>query len=238
MSARTTTDHPSPQVPRPILARVLASAARLQERVPDAVLVGESAAELYATHRDSMAHDHVLADLQERVDVVLEAIESTEGWITNRVVPGKLILGSLGNIEAGVRQMRRKTPLETTRVELSDGGSVCVPTWEETLRIKGYLIVRRNQARDFLDVAALSDRGGPCRAAAVLANIDRYYADQHDGPDGVASQLARQLSEPRPADSRVTGEFAHYKGLQGRWHDWGETVRICRELADHILEIE
>lgn len=234
----TNTHQPNPPVPRPILARVLASAARLQERVPDAVLVGGSAAALYAAHRDSMDHDHVLADLQERFDVVLEAIESTEGWVTNRVVPGKLILGSLGDIEAGVRQMRRTTPLETTRVELSDGESVCVPTWEETLRIKGYLIVRRNQTRDFLDVAALSDRGGLNRAAAVLANIDRYYADQHDGPDGVASQLVRQLSEPRPADSRVAGELAHYKGLQARWHDWGETVRSCRELADHMLEIE
>jgi len=234
----TIADPPGPRAPRPILARVLASAARLQERVPDAVLVGGSAAALYAAHRDSMDHDHVLTYLQERFDVVLEAIESTEGWVTNRVVPGKLILGTLGDIEAGVRQMRRKTPLETTRVELPDGGSVCVPTWEETLRIKGYLIVRRNQARDFLDVAALSDRGGLDRAAAGLADIDRCYADQHEGPDGVASQLARQLSDPRPADSQVTGELAHYKGLQERWHDWRETVGICQKLADQILELE
>lgn len=234
----TNTNPPKPAATRPVLARVLASAARLQQRVPDAVLVGGSAAALYAAHRDSMDHDHVLADLQERFDVVLEAIEATEGWVTNRVVPGKLILGTLGDIETGVRQMRRRTPLETARVELPDGDSVCVPTWAETLRIKGYLIVRRNQTRDFLDVAALSDRGGLSQSAAVLAGIDQYYADQHDGPDGVASQLVRQLSEPQPADSQVTGELAHYKGLEARWHDWGETLRLCRELADHMLETD
>jgi hypothetical protein len=34
--------------------------------VPDAVLVGGSAAALYAGHRDSYDHDHVLPDLRER----------------------------------------------------------------------------------------------------------------------------------------------------------------------------
>lgn len=231
-------DQPTPPDPRPALARVLASAARLQKSVPDAVLVGGSAAALYAAHRDSIDHDHVLADLQERFDVVLEAIESTEGWVTNRIVPGKLILGSLGDIEAGVRQMRRKMSLETTRFEVPGGEFVTVPTREETLRIKGYLIVRRNRTRDFLDVAALSDQSDLQEAATVLASMDRYYADQHDSPDGVASQLVRQLGDPRPTDSRVTGELAHYKGLRVRWHKWGETVRICRSLADRMLEIE
>ena len=75
--------------------------------VPDAVLVGGSAAALYAGHRDSYDHDRVLADLRERFDVVLEALESEGEWVTNRVVPGKVILGQLGDIEAGVRQMIR-----------------------------------------------------------------------------------------------------------------------------------
>ena len=225
---------PVPGKPGLVLARVLKSAARLQQSVPDAVLVGGSAAALYAAHRDSVDHDHVLDDLEERCDVVLEAIESTEGWVTNRIVPGKLILGSLGNIEAGIRQMRRKTPLETTQYELRTGERVAVPTWDETLRIKAYLIVRRNQTRDFLDLAALADRGGVKEAAATLAGMDRYYADQHESPDGVASQLVRQLSDPRPADSLTTRELARYKGLKARWHEWRATVRICQQLADGI----
>ena len=105
--------------------------------VPDAVLVGGSAAALYAGHRDSYAHDHVLADLRERFDIVLEALESEGEWVTNRVVPGKVILGQLGDIEAGVRQMIRTRPLETTHVMLPSGGVLTVPTAEEALGSRG-----------------------------------------------------------------------------------------------------
>ena len=65
------------------LRRVLESAARLQSVVPDAVLVGGSAAALHAGHRDSFDHDHVLADLVDRYEVILEAVEATEGWATS-----------------------------------------------------------------------------------------------------------------------------------------------------------
>lgn len=80
---------------------------RTPEAVPDAVLVGGSAAALYAGHRDSYDHDHVLGDLAQRFDVVLEAVESTDGWVTNRVTPGKIVLGELGGIETGIRQLIR-----------------------------------------------------------------------------------------------------------------------------------
>ncbi len=96
----------------PSYADVLEPAARLQVVVPDAVLVGGSAAAWYAHHRESCDHDHVLADLRDRFDLVLEAIERTDGWVTNRVTPGKIILGKLGDIEAGVREMIRRRPLE------------------------------------------------------------------------------------------------------------------------------
>ena len=76
---------------------VLRSAARLQALVPDAVLVGGSAAVFYAGHRDSYDHDHVVADLGKRFDIVLEALESDPDWVLNRATPGKIILGSLGD---------------------------------------------------------------------------------------------------------------------------------------------
>src|SRR5216683_2118298 len=155
----------------PELMAVLESASRLQQLVPDAVLVGGSAAALYAGHRDSYDHDHVLTDLRDRFDIVLEALESEGEWVTNRVVPGKVILGLLGDIEAGVRQMIRTRPLETTQVTLPSGRVLTVPTEEETLRIKAFLIVRRNQTRDYLDVAALADRQGLHEAAGILASI-------------------------------------------------------------------
>jgi len=228
-------DKPSPpsELPEPSaeLAAVLESAARLQERVPDAVLVGGSAAALYAAHRDSFDHDHVLADLRDRFDVVLEALESEGGWVTNRVRPGKLILGRLGDIEAGVRQLIRARPLEAVEISLASGRTLRAPTAAETLRVKAFLIVRRNQVRDYLDVAALSDRCGLAQAAAILSDIDEYYADQRgDGP-AVATQLARQLADPRPADVSVTRELDAYRNLDARWHDWVRVRAACRELA-------
>ena len=226
----------TPGLSRPALVRVLESAARLQAVVPDAVLVGGSAAALWANHRTSFDHDHVLADLRDRFDTVLEAIEATDGWVTNRVTPQKIILGELGDIESGVRQLIRNRPLEVTEVKLPSGQVLRVPTPEETLRIKGYLIVRRNQVRDYLDVAALSDRYGISHSAGVLARIDAYYSDQR-GPaaEGVATQLARQLADPRPKDHRTIDQLDHYKGLEARWTDWKNVIGVCRSLSVEMV---
>ena len=227
-----------PAAASPDLVAVLESASRLQQMVPDAVLVGGSAAALYAGHRDSYDHDHVLADLRERFDVVLEALESEGEWVTNRVVPGKVILGQLGDIEAGVRQMIRTRPLEIARITLPSGRVLTIPTAEETLRIKGFLIVRRNQTRDYLDVAALADRYGLHEAAGVLARIDDYYVDQHGEGRGVAAQLARQLADPRPKDASVTRQLDGYRNLAPRWTDWAEVRSVSQELAAEMLEAE
>lgn len=210
---------------------VMESAAHLQRLVPGAVLVGGSAAILYADHRESRDHDHVLPDLADRFEMVLEAVEEDEGWATNRVSPGKVILGNLDGIEAGVRQMIRKAPLEITKIELPSGSEVTVPTLEETLRIKAFLIVRRNQTRDYLDVAALAAALGVDSAAEVLRRIDEYYADQAEDDDGVASQLVRQLASPTPADPSAIDQLSSYKRLQQQWKDWQAVTEILKEVA-------
>ncbi len=226
----------TPGLARPELVRVLESAARLQEIVPDAVLVGGSAAALWVNHRSSYDHDHVLEDLGTRFDAVLDAIEATDGWVTNRVTPGKVILGELGGIESGVRQLIRNRPLEVTEVTLPSGHVLRAPTPDETLRIKGYLVVRGNQVRDYLDVAALSDRYGISHSADVLAHIDAYYSDQR-GPEseGVATQLARQLADPRPADVRTIRQLGQYKDLDARWVDWRNVTDVCRRVAVEMV---
>ncbi len=214
---------------------LLESAAHLQRLVPGAVMVGGAAAILYADHRESSDHDHVVADLTDRFEMVLEAIEEDDGWATNRVTPRKVILGNLDGIEAGVRQMIRRTPLEVTTIALPTGAEVTVPTLEETLRIKGFLIVRRNQTRDYLDLAALSEHLGLDQAAATLARIDDFYADQHGDGDGVASQLVRQLSEPRPADRSVTEQLSTYRRLKQRWSDWSAVTEVLAEVAVRMV---
>jgi len=219
----------------PRFVELLESAAHLQRLVPGAVLVGGTAAILYANHRESSDHDHVVADLADRFEMVLEAVEGDEGWATNRITPGKVILGNLDGIEAGVRQMIRRTPLEVAELELPSGERLTVPTIEETLRIKAFLIVRRNQTRDYLDLAALSAQIGIERAAEVLGGIDDYYADQAETSDGVASQLARQLADPRPADSSVTKELSSYRRLRKRWSDWSAVTEVLGAVSARMV---
>ena len=220
-----------------ILERVLISAARLQEIVPDAVLVGGSAAAMYAGHRESFDHDHVLVDLSERYAEVVEAVEASEGWVTSvrASAPPLTLLGSLDGIEAGLRQLRRRRPLEVEEVEVGER-LLRVPTLPECLRVKAYLVVQRNVTRDYLDCAALAERLGRADAIEVLCGIDDYYADRSDGADSVLTALVQRLSEPSPRDVRVTEQLPAYKGLVPRWHDWSTVVESCADLADGIID--
>jgi hypothetical protein len=218
----------------PSLDDVLQKAARLQELVPGAVLVGGAAAALYAHHRKSLDNDHVVADLAERYDSILEHLEALGDWSTARVQPGKIILGELGGIETGVRQLIRSRPLESTEVEVQ-GKRLLVPTAAEILRIKAWLAVSRNQTRDYLDVAALADRIGLDEAAAVLRGIDEYYADVNRRPEAVVTQLVRQLADPRPRDAEVTAQLVSYKALQERWQEWSTVKAVLADLAERIV---
>lgn len=219
---------------RPSLDDVLRKAAQLQALVPGAVLVGGSAAALHAHHRESLDHDHVVTDLAERFDSILENLEALGDWSMTKAQPGKIILGELGGIETGVRQLLRSRPLETAEHEVQ-GMRLVVPTAAEILRIKAWLAVSRNQTRDYLDIAALADRIGLDQAAAVLQDIDDYYADINRRPESVATQLVRQLADPRPRDAKVTAQLASYKALDPRWHDWSTVKAVLADLAERML---
>jgi hypothetical protein len=218
----------------PSLEDVLEKAAQLQELVPGAVLVGGSAAALYAHHRQSFDHDHVIADLSARFDTILENLEALGDWSMTRAQPGKIILGELGGIQTGVRQLLRSRSLETAEIEVR-GKPLAVPTAAEILRIKAWLALSRNQTRDYLDIAALATEIGLDEAATVLAGIDDYYADINTRPEAVATQLARQLADPQPRDAEVTAQLASYKALEPRWHDWSAVRAVLAELATRML---
>lgn len=221
------------QKPSEVLRQVFRSAARLQELVPDAVLVGGSAAALYAHHRDSFDHDHVVADLADRYEQVLDAVEASDGWATSVRAsrPPVTILGSLDGVEAGLRQMRRTRPLETAEFELDPDTRLLVPTVQEMLRIKAYLIVQRNYVRDYLDVVALTEAIGIDDAVDVLQGIDDYYTDRSQEHGSVLTALVAALAEPNPRDTDVIGELPRYKGLAPRWHDWSAVVEQCQDIA-------
>lgn len=222
--------------PPPSREEVVDAAAHLQQLFPDAVLVGGSAAAEHVRHRESFDDDHVLTDLRDRFDEVLETLEATAGWSTARVRRPVLILGRLDGVETGIRQLRRQRPLEVEEREVRGHGRIQVPTLAETARIKAWLVLDRNATRDYLDFAALSDRLGTDQAAEVVAGIDEYYADQH-GPGGrrVASQVTKQLAEPAPYDLSDV-DLTRYRSLVPRWQDWDEVVDQCRRVAVAAVE--
>lgn len=205
---------------------VLRAATRLQELLPDS--------ESTRPASDQPGKRQSPADLRDRFDAVLSVLESDPGWKTARVKRPVLILGSLDGVETGIRQLIRSRPLETESVP-TRAGTVMVPTLAEMLRVKAWLILRRNAVRDYLDVVALAEKMGTGPAVAILGSIDDYYTDQL-GPGGkrVVTQLVKQLAEPRPYDiSQV--ELAHYRRLVPRLTDWDSVARACRDLAQAMI---
>lgn len=215
------------RAPLPEWEAVLSAAAHQQQILPDAVLVGGTAAVIHAGHRLSLDADHVLTDLRQRFDQILAQLESVAGWRTARVAQPVLILGSLDGIETGVRQLIREAPLETTTLR-TQGVALTIPTKAEILRIKGVLILRRNATRDYLDFAALADRMGDEAAARALSDFDRLYP-QANGESSL-QQLQAQLSNPLPYDLEET-ELREYKNLAPRWHDWKAVKAACAHTA-------
>ncbi len=211
---------------------VLSSAARLQHIIPGAVLVGGTAAALFAKHRFSRDADHVLPDLSSRFDAILAILESVAGWKTARVKKPVMILGNLDGIETGVRQLIREEPLETTQLDI-DGETITVPTEAEILRIKGVLILKRNAVRDYLDFAALADNLGRKKFFAALRCFDEIYP-QPNG-ESALQQLQIQLAEPLPYDLEGT-RLDEYKNLRKDWTDWNRVRQVCIDLALNIFD--
>lgn len=218
--------------PMPDWELVLSSAARLQQLLPDAVLVGGTAAAIHAKHRFSRDADHVLTDLRDRFADVLAQLESVAGWKTSRVQRPVQILGNLDGIETGIRQLIRREPLETSAVDYQ-GQRITIPTEREILRIKAVLILRRNATRDYLDFVALADHLGPEGVVLALQTFNQLYPQ--DNGESPLQQLQVQLANPLPYDLEET-ELPEYKSLDPRWHDWRAVKAACAHLATVIFD--
>lgn len=219
-----------PNTPLPEWEALLASAAHLQKIVPEAVLVGGTAAASYAHHRVSVDHDHTLSDLRLRFDTVLATLESVAGWRTARVKRPVLILGSLDGIETGIRQLIRDAPLETETIQVV-GEKLTVPTKAEMLRIKAVLIIRRNATRDYLDFVALAELIGHEATLVALEPFDSLYP-QLNG-QSARQQLQVQLANPMPYDLEETN-LGEYKKLKPAYQDWNIVAEKCRAIANEL----
>jgi hypothetical protein len=209
--------------------RLLAAERHLQHLVPDAVLVGGTAAALHAAHRKSMDGDHVLADLRDRFDEVLASLEEAAGWQTVRTRRPVLILGTLDGMLTGIRQLRRTRPLETETI-----AGLRVPTLAEMARIKAWLLATRNTVRDYLDTVVLLERLDHEHLRSAFAEFDAIYAQPTD--TSVLAELTERLSAAQPNDlARV--ELSTYRGLVPPWNDWQHVVTRGREFAAELARL-
>lgn len=215
--------------------RLLAHAATLQTRVPGAVLVGGTAAALHARHRYSVEHDYVIKDLPKHYDQALASLESIAGWRTHRKLRGKLVLGEVDGIAAGLRNQGRSAPLETIDVEVASGRKLRIPTVAEMLRVKAFLVVERNTTRDYLDVAALSHHLGVRKSVAALERMSDLHAEFSGEGGDILTTVVTKLAAPDPYDLTDV-DLAEYKGIIPPWDDWRAVEEQCRTVAAAILD--
>ena len=133
--------------------------------------------------------------------------------------------------DADQPQFERRSPMETTHVQLPTGDRLQIPTGAETLRLKGYLIMSRNSSRDYAEFADLVDTMEAATAAVVLAGMDRYYSGQSPRRQWIASQLVRRLADPHPSDLDDDG----WPESDAR-ADWDGVRQRCLSVAVAMLE--
>jgi hypothetical protein len=199
-----------------------------QSHFPECILVGGTVAAIYVGHRVSVDADHVHPELKTRFSEILKAVEREAGWKTNRIEPPVLILGNFQGIRTGIRQLKRTQPLETKKIR-----GLKIPTEDEILRIKAYLIVKRNATRDYVDFVALFDHLGVTHSLKALASFDELYP-QEEGIS-ITQQLSLQLADPKPWDLSKT-ELSHYKNLKEPYTNWKEIKRRSLAAGRKILE--
>lgn len=214
--------------------KLLAHAATLQTNVPGAILVGGTAAAVHARHRYSVDHDHVIKDLASQYDKAFASLESIAGWRTNRKLRGKLILGEVDGIAAGLRNQRRAAPLETVDVEVAPGRKLRIPTVEEMLRVKVFLVVERNTTRDYLDVAALANHLGVRKSVAALERMNDLYSEFAGEGGDMLTTVVTKLAAPDPYDLTDV-DLTEYTGITAPWDDWRAVEAQCRAVAEAIL---
>jgi len=217
--------------------KLLEAAANFQELLTGSVMIGGSAAAVHLKHRYSFDADHILSDLKEKYEEVLDFLEGRDDWETARIHPPKLILGNFQGVETGVRQLRRNRPLETEQIHIT-GKSLTLPTLPEMIRTKGWMIVSRNATRDYIDFAALAKHMGIEDTVEVLIDFDDFYSDLIRGSQASPIvQLIRQLAEPKPGDLEQIN-LSQYKGIQPPFDSWDYIVKICEvisvELGDRL----
>ena len=226
---------------------VVKSAAKFKDLAPNAITVADPLAFSGCGSRDEDSvqdHGKVSTNGHSVTDGATRAhgpspLRSSRAsrrrmpWAGRRMHPVTMWRGRLSvaldalqmDARADESAVERRSPVETTSVQLPTGDRLQIPTGAETLRMKGYLLMCRNSSRDYAEFAELVEAMDTSTAALVLAGMDKYYCGQHARRQWVATQLVRRLADPRPSDDAVDPEV-----------DWAEVKQRCLSVAVAMLE--
>ena len=227
---------------------VVRSAARLRELAPDAVSVVDplafsGCASGFSTNGNEPVPSRLAATkgaLDRRRgrasggprSAALRAVHPVTMW------RGRLAV-ALEALETDAA-VRRRSPVETTNVQLPTGDRLQIPTAAETLRMQSFLALCRNSASDFAAIADQADAMGVRNAAHVLAGVDGYYSAGRRERLWIATQLVRRLADPIPTD--VPGDGLSDPDGDDRWSGldgearWDDVRKRCLSLAVAIME--
>jgi uncharacterized membrane protein YdfJ with MMPL/SSD domain len=250
-------------VPGSDLRVVLKSAAKFKHLAPDTICVADPLAftgcspngELQAqvkgddeppTYRTALVGAMTTANGHSAARKLVSGLPYRNGRANPRAVRpvhpvtlwrGRLsvALDALETATAVHPTFQRRSPVETTNVQLPTGDRLQIPTGAETLRLKAYLIMCRNSSRDYAEFAELVDALEPETAAVVLAGMDRYYCCQPPRQLWLATQLVRRLADPHPSDI----DDEHYSNPEAEpdlGPDWEEIRQRCLSVAVAMLE--
>ncbi len=217
---------------------VVKSAAKLKDLAPNAITVADPLAFSGCGHRnDEAAEEQTSTNGNGHVAVTgplrHRGSRKKMPWVGRGVHPVTMWRGRLSvaldalevDAHADAPQVERRSPVETTSVQLPTGDRLQIPTGAETLRLKGYLLMCRNSGRDYAEFAELVETMDTHTAALVLAGMDKYYCGQQPRKQWVATELVRRLADPRPSDDQVDPDV-----------DWAQVEQRCLSVAVAMLE--
>ena len=226
---------------------VVRNAARLRELAPDAVNVVDPLAFTGCASANGAGPDGTAAPLRlaatiggalDRRRVRASGAPRSAALFATKRVPVHPVTMWRGRLAVALDALetdavvRRRSPVETTNVQLPTGDRLQIPTAAETLRMQSFLVLCRNAAADFAGIADLADAMGTHNAAHVLAGVDGYYSAGRRERLWVATQLVRRLADPIPTEAPEDDRWSGPDG-EARWDD---VRKRCLSLAVAIME--
>ncbi|MBV8929451.1 MAG: MMPL family transporter [Mycobacteriaceae bacterium] len=219
-------DDISPLIPGSDVRMVVKSAAKFKHLAPDAICVADPLAFSGCTAKGN-GHGLLGGSGRKRMPWTGRGVHPVTMW-RGRLSVALEALG-VGSHDTALA-VERRSPLETTNVQLPTGDRLQIPTGAETLRMKGFLLMCRNSSRDYAEFADLVESMDTQTVAAVLAGMDKYYCGQQPRNQWVATQLLRRLADPRPSlDDDASAELDPDV-------DWSQVRQRCLAVAVAMLE--